>query len=791
MLQTIRERALPALFTAVVGALLAIGLLLPVLRAIDIAGTGMALWACILTSLACAIWGLGGKFRWIGLGVGGFLLLVMMLMTGALRNMSGMLGAAFHLIRGNVSPLRVYGPEAAMLASILLSIATFAMARQSAGFYPALSLTMVALLIIWFSNHRDAVALFAPALIALCAMFARSAGEETPVLRILIVSALAVILALMVSPLLQFRSSALENLADQLRTYITDTMFFTESRSVYSIQVDGYKPLETRLGGPVTLTDQPVMTVETPTSVLLRGTIYNEYNGLNWSDTLATRRYLYTDIRNRSLRADTLDEQRPPQEMRTSTIFRQANIRITMQSDSASTLFAPQRSQELATPMALVPYFNMSSELFITRNLMAGDVYSMQAPIINANDERLPDVLMQAHLGNSETRDMSKYLTLPDKIADEVYAITEQLTAGAGSPYEQARAIQLYLRGFRYTLAPEVPPANQDFVSFFLLRGKEGYCTYFASAMAVMGRIAGLPTRYVEGYVAEPSGGTALVTSKSAHAWAEVYFEGFGWVAFDATPSQGQGGPRISDGTTEWQQQQDDQGEPPPEEGQDEQSEEMGEGEQSETTPEPDSPEGGDDGDQLPDPTGDFGGEPSSDEQEQDEPSPDESDEPEGMGDSPEDDLTATGQSGPKNPGYWWVWLLLIALAGLLVWRVITTRPEMIVSKAQTDGDKLLAWYRALLGMLAAAGMPARPYETPVAYALRVEKGVPKEAGFLAVAETITMYGYSRMDEVNPSEVQAAATCYGKVAKALPVKGRVKWFFRRLLHGLGSVGQLP
>ena len=58
--------------------------------------------------------------------------------------------------------------------------------------------------------------------------------------------------------------------------------------------------------------------------------------------------------------------------------------------------------------------------------------------------------------------------------------------------------------------------------------------------MAVMARIAGLPSRYIEGYAAVPdSDGTARVTQRNAHAWTEIYFSGFGWLSFDATPGYG------------------------------------------------------------------------------------------------------------------------------------------------------------------------------------------------------------------------------------------------------------
>lgn len=85
-----------------------------------------------------------------------------------------------------------------------------------------------------------------------------------------------------------------------------------------------------------------------------------------------------------------------------------------------------------------------------------------------------------------------------------------------------------------------MPPDNRDFVSWFLLDERQGYCTSFATAMAVMARMVGLPSRYVEGYAATPDAdGVARVTQQNAHAWAEIYFTGFGWLPFDPTPGIG------------------------------------------------------------------------------------------------------------------------------------------------------------------------------------------------------------------------------------------------------------
>jgi len=136
----------------------------------------------------------------------------------------------------------------------------------------------------------------------------------------------------------------------------------------------------------------------------------------------------------------------------------------------------------------------------------------------------------------------SIYTQLPDHFPSRVYKLTEQITEGYQNNYDKLKAIEAYLRTYTYTTTPGEVPENEDFVEYFLYKSKAGYCTYFASALAMMGRCIGIPTRYVEGFIVdyEKAGGydtTYLVRGKKAHAWVEAYFEGFGWVAFE--PSSG------------------------------------------------------------------------------------------------------------------------------------------------------------------------------------------------------------------------------------------------------------
>lgn len=776
MQHTIRKRILPALWPAVIAVLLAVGLIMPVFHALQMTGAGMGIAASVLTACCCMVAELGRKTRRMGLLLVLPVMLALMVVTGALGRMLPMFSAVLDLARGNMEPLRAYGTELALLAGCVLTIVTWLMSRQSAGFYPALSMMLIAMLIIWFSAYRDAVWLFAPALVALCVMFARATSEDTPVFRMLAVSTLAVLLALAVSPALQIRSKTLENFAENLRTFITDSLFFTETRTVYSIQVDGYKPLGNRLGGPVEDSEErPVMMVEAPAAILLRGTIYNEYTGLNWVSTLSTRRYLYADPRNRVTRADTMDEQRPGEALRKSDLFRLADIKVTMQSSSASTLFAPLRSESLSTPMALVPYFNLSSEVFITRDLQAGDTYSFSAPIYTSNDSRLPDLIAASARESAETRDMSSYLYVHDLVSAELPVLVQSIVEGASSDYEAALAIQNYLRtNCRYTLTPDRPPNNMDFVSYFLMRSKEGYCTYFASAMAVMSRIAGLPSRYVEGYLVQPRDGLALVTNKNAHAWAEIYFEGFGWVPFDATPPASVGGPRQDESSSEsgsdWQNEQTGEQDDPAEEEEQEVDPDQGGGGENASQPE-----------QVPEDT-------SAEEQAESEDDT-QSDPEEDSQTNPNED-NSNDEDGRKR-SFRWLWLLLALLAvAAAVWRVLSTRPEQLASRHTSNRAKLLVWYRALLGLLESAGMPAKPFETPAGYAQRLAQGMLADAGFAEVAEVVAQIGYGH-HEASADDVALAARCYRTVHGAVSLKARVRWMARRALRGIGSIMQVP
>lgn len=129
-----------------------------------------------------------------------------------------------------------------------------------------------------------------------------------------------------------------------------------------------------------------------------------------------------------------------------------------------------------------------------------------------------------------------QYTQLPSKLPERVRQAAADATLGIVEPYKMAEALETYLSSnFRYTLTPSNVPSGRDFVEYFLETG-EGYCVYFASAMAVMARSLGIPSRMVCGYGVKPAGYHSwIATGTEAHAWVECYFKGLGWIEFDPT----------------------------------------------------------------------------------------------------------------------------------------------------------------------------------------------------------------------------------------------------------------
>jgi transglutaminase-like putative cysteine protease len=148
-----------------------------------------------------------------------------------------------------------------------------------------------------------------------------------------------------------------------------------------------------------------------------------------------------------------------------------------------------------------------------------------------------------------------RYLSLPDTITPRTVELTNNIAAEYDNPYEQARAIEEYLRTtITYDETVEAPPEDADIVDYLLYERQRGYCEYSASAMTVMLRSISIPARVAVGYYPgdfDQGRGGFLYEQKNAHAWTEVYFPGYGWIPFEPTSSQPLIEERLDLGTDE------------------------------------------------------------------------------------------------------------------------------------------------------------------------------------------------------------------------------------------------
>jgi hypothetical protein len=139
----------------------------------------------------------------------------------------------------------------------------------------------------------------------------------------------------------------------------------------------------------------------------------------------------------------------------------------------------------------------------------------------------------------SETAPGAIYLQLP-KLDARIAPFAAEVSRNAPFDYEKARAVESYLRGhYVYTLRqPSRPPA--DPLASFLFDRRKGHCEYFASALAVMLRTLGIPTRVATGFdsgIYNPISGRQIIRASDAHSWVEAWFPERGWVTMDATPA--------------------------------------------------------------------------------------------------------------------------------------------------------------------------------------------------------------------------------------------------------------
>ncbi len=179
---------------------------------------------------------------------------------------------------------------------------------------------------------------------------------------------------------------------------------------------------------------------------------------------------------------------------------------------------------------------SMENETQLTNYSFACKKLSQQELIANlypAEQSRIPEQYQDLLDSYSESGTVSK------AVRAWAVPLASKICGGMESPYHKAQAIVSYVRNSaKYdTNTPRMGSDQTDFAKWFLQESETGYCVHFATATAVLLQGAGIPARYVTGYMTQVTEGKkTAVYSYQAHAWVEYWLPGFGWTILESTP---------------------------------------------------------------------------------------------------------------------------------------------------------------------------------------------------------------------------------------------------------------
>ncbi|MBR1693118.1 MAG: transglutaminase domain-containing protein [Lachnospiraceae bacterium] len=311
-------------------------------------------------------------------------------------------------------------------------------------------------------------------------------------------------------------------------------------------------------------------------TVYLRAFVGVDYTGNSWSDFKDARTKIPTMYENSG----------KTEEYTNFTTFLEANRMKDYMEHGG--LYALKGKMDVVNVDAnndysYLPYYTMpesDSSLSIFNHVATGrspfnrtQTYEYYPAVVQIGDLTYPETDAYADSLSLDSDELSylaayrdycydTYTYVPENLREPIQAVIDRIGYGSSTREKAELVTQYFMKEYTYSMSPGTTPYNEDFIAYFLTRQDQGYCAHFASAGTMILRYMGVPARYVEGYVISPTaiaqaeradasysdymtgqspiGETGVVnvdiTDGSAHAWVEIYSEGFGWVPVDPTP---------------------------------------------------------------------------------------------------------------------------------------------------------------------------------------------------------------------------------------------------------------
>lgn len=332
---------------------------------------------------------------------------------------------------------------------------------------------------------------------------------------------------LMISPPLQnltmnyIRISGIASKARQANKYLHPHFLRFNDNNVFRVGT-----------GPVSQTNTVVMSVEAPEANYMRGNSYDYYTGSGWKDTLP----MDIPIDDEGNWNKAFGDYILSPTIITKSYPKSIKVRQTVQilnSDMSEIYAASEIRRLIMAPQTA--FTNGAGTIKLEQSL-----YNMDYTAISTVPFNDPNYLRRTG-NNYPSVIRTLYLQLPYDKKSSVFLRLKQLCdnviKGKNNNYDRIEALKNWIsNNCYYSTSAAATPSNTDATSYFLLDYHVGYCDLFATSLAVLCRIAGIPARVATGFApGERTGGEYIIREKDSHAWTEAYFPNVGWITFDAT----------------------------------------------------------------------------------------------------------------------------------------------------------------------------------------------------------------------------------------------------------------
>lgn len=272
----------------------------------------------------------------------------------------------------------------------------------------------------------------------------------------------------------------------------------------------------------VELPDQPPGSRE---RFYLRGLAFDQYNGRSWSSGSRQRRSL-------GIVADGTFVVRSAANRSQGSLSEPLRQDILLEALDTSVLFAAPFAESLSGEFG-----GVQLDGTIGLHLPYPSTSRIRYSVMSRDHRILPSEQSSAVLEYAAAI-RERYLQLPRQ-SDRIAELAHRVTQGMLTPYEKTTAvIQHLLSNYAYSLEADTEPSGHP-IDDFLFTRKTGYCEHYATAMVLMLRSIGIPSRLVTGFLAtewNDFGNYYTVRQRDAHAWVEVYYPQSGWITMDPTP---------------------------------------------------------------------------------------------------------------------------------------------------------------------------------------------------------------------------------------------------------------